>query len=130
MRFLTFRLRIYGDADKTGQSKRPKLETLVVKIDIAMPRYNTTLMGVVKGGAGTGRMNMSDAMLFGRSGHAFLINIHETLCPSGPYCWNRQSFDQLLRKMGILTVDLWILPPCQQHVGSPPFGGRAQVTDR
>lgn len=30
------------------------------------------------------------ALLYGLSGHAFLINVHEGICPSGPYLHGRE----------------------------------------
>jgi len=42
----------------------------------------------------------------GGSGHAFLINIHEQLCPSSPYCWNYEVFLKLVRNLGISIQDL------------------------
>jgi hypothetical protein len=68
--------------------------------------FNTTLMGVVRGVADHFGVSASDATLFGGSGHAFMINIHEQLCPSGPYCWDRAPFLRLLRTLGIAMTDL------------------------
>ena len=47
----------------------------------------------------------ANATLFGGSGHAFVINIHEQLCPSGPYCWEVGSLDRLIRNLGIERTD-------------------------
>ena len=71
-----------------------------------MPPLNTTLMGVLKGVADSFGMTVSNAWLFGGSAHAFLINIHEQLCPSGPYVWNREPFHKLVRNLGIEMTDL------------------------
>ncbi len=43
--------------------------------------------------------------LHGATSDAFLINIHETLCPSGPYCWRADRFEVLLRTLGISRTD-------------------------
>ena len=51
-------------------------------------------------------MHYSSAWVFGGSAHAFLINIHEHLCPSGPYCWKYETFFRLVRNLGISTTDL------------------------
>jgi len=48
----------------------------------------TNLIGCLKGCADYFNLNISTSWLFGASGHAFLINIHDEICPSGPYCWN------------------------------------------
>jgi len=58
-------------------------------------------MGVLKGVADFYGIDISDEWLFGGSGHALLINIHEELCPSGPYCWNPETFYKLVKNLGI-----------------------------
>ena len=81
---------------------------------LAMPPFNTTLMGVVKGALDYHNadhnighdVEMSAAFVFGASGHAFLINIHKELCPSGPYCWNRDAASPLIRNLGLEMSDL------------------------
>ncbi len=45
-------------------------------------------------------------MIYGLSGHAFLINIHTQLCPSGPYCWKRENAKPLIENMGLRMTDL------------------------
>jgi hypothetical protein len=63
-------------------------------------------MGVLKGVADHFDMTMGNAWLFGGSARAFLINVHEQLCPSGPYVWNREPFFKLVRNLGIEVTDL------------------------
>lgn len=41
-------------------------------------------------------LDVSDAWLFGATGHAFIINMHDVVCPSGPTAWN----NEMLRKLG------------------------------
>lgn len=72
---------------------------------LRMPPFNTTLMGVLRGVLDYYHIEATDAMLYGGSGHAFLINIHEYLCPSGPYCWNPEDFHRLARNLGIKMTD-------------------------
>lgn len=72
---------------------------------LGVPPFNTTLMGVVRGVADYYGLAHSDAMLYGATSHAFLINIHEVLCPSGPYCWKPDSFRSLLGNLGIEMID-------------------------
>lgn len=67
--------------------------------------FNTTLLGVLRGVADFYGVTASDAMLYGVTGHAFVINIHDQLCPSGPYCWERAGFHRLVRNLGIEMVD-------------------------
>lgn len=73
--------------------------------NLRMPCLNTTMMGVLKGVCDYYDINLSTPMLYGGSGHAFLMNIHEALCPSGPYCWNRSDFYKLVRNLGVEMVD-------------------------
>ncbi len=83
-----------------------------MKLDnLAMPPYNTTYMGVVTGALGYYQIDVSAPMAFGTSGHAFLINIHEQLCPSGPYCWNRGIMDRLLENPGLRMTYLGFYSP-------------------
>lgn len=78
---------------------------------LKQPPLNTTLMGVLHGAAGFLGVNPEAPMLFGLSGHAFLINIHRMLCPSGPYCWNREKVEPLLENIGIRITDLGFFGP-------------------
>ena len=71
-----------------------------------MAPFETTLIGVMKGVAEHYSIGISDAWLFGGSGHAFLINIHEQLCPSGPYCWKYETFYKRMRNLGISMKNL------------------------
>jgi hypothetical protein len=74
--------------------------------NLSQGRLNTTLMGVVKAVLDYYHLDSSEAWAFGGSGHAFLINIHEQLCPSGPYCWKYDGFRKLLRNLGLEMTDL------------------------
>ncbi len=69
--------------------------------NLAMPGYNTTLIGVVKGVLNYFALPASDGRVFGVSGHAFLLNIHPELCPSGPYCWDMSGFLWQIRCLGV-----------------------------
>jgi hypothetical protein len=62
---------------------------------------NTTMMGVLRGALDYYRIPISNAYLFGASGHAFLLNIHPMLCPSSPYCWNFAPMIRLIHNLGI-----------------------------
>ena len=79
--------------------------------NLKMPPLNTTLMGVVKGSLDYYGLEYTTPETFGKSGHAFLINIHEQLCPSGPYCWNREPASILIQNLGIEMNDLGFFSP-------------------
>ena len=51
------------------------------------PRWVSHL-GCVKGCLEYLGSDVSWAWLFGGTGHAFILNIHEVVCPSGPTAWN------------------------------------------
>jgi hypothetical protein len=74
--------------------------------NLKQPPLNTTMMGVLKSAADYHGLGLSEPMVFGLSGHAFLINIHTQLCPSGPYCWKRENAEPLIRNMGLKMTDL------------------------
>ena len=44
--------------------------------NLKQPPLNTTMMGVLKSAADYHGLGLSEPMVFGLSGHAFLINIH------------------------------------------------------
>lgn len=73
---------------------------------LSQPCNNSTLLGCVSGAAKHYGLPVSPAMLCGLSGHAWLINIHRQLCPSGPYCWDRAPFFKLLANAGLATEPL------------------------
>jgi len=74
--------------------------------NLHQPALNTTMMGVLKGVSDYHGLNLSEPMIYGLSGHAFLINIHTQLCPSGPYCWKRENAKPLIENMGMRMTDL------------------------
>jgi hypothetical protein len=74
--------------------------------NLKQPPLNTTMMGVIKGAADYHGLDLDGPMIFGLSGHAFLINIHTELCPSGPYCWKRENAVPLLENLGLRMTDL------------------------
>jgi hypothetical protein len=83
--------------------------------ELTQPPFQTTLMGVVKGALDYYGIKTSDAWAFGGSGHAFLINVHKELCPSGPYCWKDDWLVPLVRNLGLEMTDFGFF-----HKGTPP----------
>ncbi len=59
-------------------------------------------------------VEMSDAWLFGGTGHAFVMNIHEVLCPSGPTAWNTEMVFKLGRNLGY-TIESVFARKGQEH---------------
>ena len=67
---------------------------------------NATNIGVLHGVAAYWGFDASPATVFGATGYAFLININDEICPSGPFIWGRERFNRLVTNLGIRTRDL------------------------
>jgi hypothetical protein len=63
------------------------------------PRWVSHL-GCIKGCLDYLKMDVSDAWLYGATGHAFIINIHEVVCPSGPTAWKTEMLFKLGKNIG------------------------------
>jgi AraC-like DNA-binding protein len=83
--------------------------TIMELAELKQPPVATTLMGCMKGAADFFDLDLSMPMLFGLTGHAFLLNMHDTLCPSGPYVWNSERFDALLATQGIVAEERYTI---------------------
>jgi hypothetical protein len=57
-------------------------------------------LGCIKGCLETLGVDVSDAWLYGGTGHAFVINLHEEVCPSGPTAWTTVMLFQLAMNLG------------------------------
>ncbi|MCK4592993.1 hypothetical protein KAU45_00735 [bacterium] len=60
----------------------------------------TSHLGCIKGCLDYLGVEVSDTWLFGTTGHAFIINIHEQVCPSGPTAWNTEMITRLGKNVG------------------------------
>jgi hypothetical protein len=74
--------------------------------NLKQPSFNTSLLGVLRAAADYYGIDISTPMLYGASGHAFLMNVHRELCPSGPYVWNPEPFYLLTKNLGLNVADL------------------------
>jgi hypothetical protein len=63
------------------------------------PRWVAHL-GCVKGCLNFLGIEVSDAWLYGGTGHAFAINLHEEVCPSGPTAWDTSKLFELGTNLG------------------------------
>jgi hypothetical protein len=63
------------------------------------PRWVSHL-GCIKGCLDYLGLEVSDAWLYGGTGHAFVINLHEGVCPSGPTAWRTVRLFQLGANLG------------------------------
>jgi hypothetical protein len=69
------------------------------------PRWVSHL-GCVKGCLNYLGLDVSDAWLFGATGHAFIINVHDVVCPSGPTAWNTEMLRTLGKNVGYDTCGM------------------------
>ena len=60
----------------------------------------TTQIGAVQGCLEYLGVEVSDAWLFGGTGHAFFMNVHERVCASGPTAWNTEMLFKLGGNVG------------------------------
>ncbi|MGB3717602.1 MAG: hypothetical protein WA996_24510 [Candidatus Promineifilaceae bacterium] len=60
-------------------------------------------LGCLKGCLDYLGIEMSTAWLFGGTGHAFILNIGEDACPSGPTAWKSAILSELGRNLGYQT---------------------------
>jgi hypothetical protein len=63
------------------------------------PRWVAHL-GAIKGCLEYLGIDISDAWLFGGTGHAFVINLHKEVCPSGPTAWRTVKLFELGKNLG------------------------------
>lgn len=68
--------------------------------------FDSTNMATLHGVSDYWGLNASPATVFGATGYAFLINIKDDICPSGPFLWRRERFNRLVTNLGIRTRDL------------------------
>ena len=66
------------------------------------PRWVSHL-GCIKGCLDYLELDVSDAWLFGATGHAFIINMHPEVCPSGPTAWKTMTLFELGKNIGYVT---------------------------
>jgi len=57
-------------------------------------------LGCIKGCLDYLGLDISNAWLFGGTGHALVINLHEEVCPSGPTAWHTEMLSRLGRNLG------------------------------
>jgi len=69
-------------------------------------RMWVTHMGCLIGCAEYLKADASSAWIWGTSGHAFALNVHEVICPSGPTAWAAEKCDALAANAGLQIEDL------------------------
>jgi hypothetical protein len=64
-------------------------------------------MGCIKGCLEYLESDVSFPWLYGGTGHAFIINVHEVVCPSGPTAWHTEMLFKLGRNVGYTIDGIW-----------------------
>lgn len=64
----------------------------------------TSHIGCIKGCLDYLDRDVSRAWLFGGTSHAFVVNIHSELCPSGPTTWRSEPLHRLAPNLGYWTA--------------------------
>ncbi len=64
-----------------------------------VPRWVAHL-GCIKGCLTYLGIEISDAWLYGGTGHAFVLNLHDEVCPSGPTAWRTMKLFELGHNLG------------------------------
>ena len=70
------------------------------------PRWVSHL-GCIKGCLDYLNRPVSDAWLYGATGHAFVLNICGDMCPSGPTDWDTSMFEKLGRNVGYVLEGIF-----------------------
>lgn len=79
-----------------------------------VPRW-ASHVGCIKGCLNYLGIDVSDAWLFGATGHAFVLNISPGLCPSGPTDWDTSRFLTLGRNIGYTVESVDVYCPKQDR---------------
>jgi hypothetical protein len=96
--------KLTGKADGPNEAKADdRNKPLILEGLTSKPRWITHL-GSIGGCLDHLGIDISDAWLFGGTGHAFFLNICRDLCPSAFTAWRTERFFALMKNMGF-TVD-------------------------
>ena len=97
--------KLTGKADGPNEAKADdRTKPLILEGLKSQPRWITHL-GAIGGCLDYLGIDISDAWLFGGTGHAFFLNICRDLCPSAFTAWQTERFFALMKNMGF-TVDM------------------------
>ena len=83
------------------------------------PRW-VSHFGCVKGCLDHLGVDMSWGWLYGGTGHALVINIHEVVCPSGPTAWNTEMLFRLAPNLGYTVESV------MAHKSQPEFASKQE----
>jgi hypothetical protein len=66
-------------------------------------------LGCIKGCLDYLGFEVTDAWLYGATGHAFVMNMHDAVCPSGPTAWNTEKLFELGKNVGYVIDGVFAL---------------------
>ncbi|MFX1566976.1 MAG: hypothetical protein ACFFCV_01265 [Promethearchaeota archaeon] len=81
----------------------------IILDNLKATKMNNNFIGALHGIAKYYRYHISQQWLMGATGMAFFINIHQDLCPSGPYVFDYDPFIELARNVGLEIIPLGFL---------------------
>jgi hypothetical protein len=91
-----------------GHTARNRLEAPMKKFDnLHWEQRWVSHLGCIKGCLNHLNNPVSDAWLYGVTGHAFVLNICGDLCPSGPTDWDTSMFRQLGKNAGYVLESIF-----------------------
>lgn len=113
-------LLLCGCASKPVLSSRlvikrsPRGEELHMLPDLHWQPMWVSHLGCIKGSLDFLGKDISDAWLFGGTGHAFIMNIHKDVCPSGPTAFNAEMIFHLGRNIGFDSENVFATKTMKQ----------------
>ena len=84
-------------------------------LDINQPHHNTSLLGVIEGASRYFELPWQSHEIFVYSGHAFVINVSEDLCPSSPYVWHVDPVFALFENLNLKIENLYKVIPSESN---------------
>ncbi len=77
---------MHAQPEESRDSSVSGAATATVKMPRVKPRWTTQMWALISCARSLG-IDESPAWVYGGTGHAFAMNVHKTLCPSGPTAW-------------------------------------------
>ena len=89
------------------RGKKGGNELVIMKKLKWTPRW-VSHMGSIEGTLKFLKQKISTGWLYGGTGHAFILNIHEGLCPSGPTAWVSKMLFELAPNLGYKIAGVFV----------------------
>ncbi|MFX0005033.1 MAG: winged helix-turn-helix domain-containing protein, partial [Candidatus Hermodarchaeota archaeon] len=95
-----------------GQQYMRFVSNIKMLSNVEFKRYRVSQLASLHGCLEYLGINMTCQWLFGVTGHAFIINIKDLVCPSGPAAWKIDMIIDLVPNIGI-NIDKFIAIKCE-----------------